>query len=186
MLVASAAMLLPVATFAAPITYTYSGVGSGSLGGAAFTDAAFLVSAQADTDNIAPWVNATVQNTHTSASILLDGIGSFAFSVPTHTWVANNCCGGFGVNLGLNLLTVNSPTITYGLATILGPTLFQDATTHGQFSSIATTGGLLTITSLKNNELTFAAAVPEPSTVALVLAGLCVGAVVKRRSARAS
>ena len=53
---AFAAFANPV--FSAPITYIYEGTGTGILGAQAFNNAAFTITAQADTANITPWVNA--------------------------------------------------------------------------------------------------------------------------------
>jgi hypothetical protein len=171
-------LLLPLAASASPITYTYSGTGSGALAGTAFMDTAFVITAQGDTDNIAPWANATWQNTHSTASIQIDGLGTFAFTVPTHTWIASNCCLGFGINLGSNLLTFFDAAIAdvgYALDTSFASTLDINATTQGQFNNIGTSGGALSITSLDDGASFSAStgtAVPEPGSLAVVLLGL--------------
>jgi PEP-CTERM motif len=177
-------LLLPFAASASPITYIYSGVGDGSFNGTAFDDASFTITATADTANIGVWSSADLQNTHSSATVTISGFaGTFSFSDPTHTWIAESCCMGFGQNLGKNLLTFFDPAIAsvgYGLATALGPVTDLTAGTQGQFVNEATSGGALTITSV--NEATFqAVAVPEPSTYALMALGLAGVAFAARR-----
>lgn len=186
----AAALLMPFAASAAPITYTYAGLGSGSLGNVAFQDTAFVITALGDTANVGPWpCCASLQNTHTSASIQIDGVGSFDFTVPTHTWIAQNCCMGFGLDFGANLLTLFDAAITgvgYGLDTSFAPTLDLGASTQNQFVNIGTTGGALTIASLTRGA-SFAASttgtpIPEPSALAVVLLALGLLAASRRGS----
>lgn len=177
LLLMAAWLLLPAAASASPITYTYSGFGTGALANSNFTNAGFVITAQADTDDIALWGNATVQNTHSSAQIQIDGLGTFAFTIATHTWMADFCCMGFGRDLSLNLLTLFAPAIVsvgYDLDAAFAPTLDPQASTQGQFNNVATTGGNLSINSV--SRVTFAATtgavVPEPNSLAVVLLGL--------------
>jgi hypothetical protein len=162
----------PMVALAAPITYLYSGTGTGSIGGQAFA-ASFVITAQADTSNVAPWLNATVQNTHSSASIAIDGLGTFDFLEATHTWSATDVSGGFGRNLGFNLLTLLvSEMGNYNLASAFGPLTDPAGTTQGQFTDVSTSGGLLTISALRNGVTFEARMAPEPATLALLGLGL--------------
>ena len=107
------AVAAPALASAVPITYLYRGFAEGSLGGVDFADASFEITAQADTDNIGPWpCCATLQITHSSASVGLSGFGTFSFTEPTHTWIAEGCCMGIGADLSFNYLTLFSPAIT--------------------------------------------------------------------------
>jgi len=184
-LVASVLVLGSGLASAAPIIYTYFGTASGSLANQSFTNASFLITAQADTTNVLPWVNATVQNTHSSVSIALAGFGTFAITEPSHTWVANNCCMGIGANLSSNWLTLGSGIGTYGLTTNFGP-FFDAAANTDQFVNVATSLGALTISPLANGA-TFqatlqAAVVPLPGALVMMLAGLAgIAAVTARR-----
>jgi len=176
-------VLLPMAAMASPITYIYSGSASGSLDSVDFSDAGFVITAQADTDHIGPWFDGTLQNTHLSATVALSGFGSFSFSDATHTWIAEDCCMGIGKDFSFNYLTLFTPDIVsvgYDLAMPVGPIYDPSASTQGQFVDIGTSGGALTFASV--SDVSFQAiAVPEPGTYALMAFGLAGVVAVRRR-----
>jgi hypothetical protein len=186
--VLAAALLMPLAASAVPITYIYSGTATGSLGANSFAGASFVITAQADTSAVGGWCCSNAQNTHASATISVGSLGTVSFSLPTHTWIAENCCMGFGENLGSNYVTLSSApallNVGYGLATNIGPIL-ATAETHGQFVNVATSGGALTISQL--GDVSFQAitsAVPEASASLLMALGLAgVGLAARRRKA---
>ena len=177
-----AVLALGVPAFGVPITYTYQGVGSGTLGTQSFTSAQFTFTAQADTNNIAPWVNAGggPQNTHLSATILITGLGVFGVTTPSHTWLAQGCCGGLGADLSANWVTIDEPALIgvgYGLDTNFGPVVDNSPSHVNQFTNVGTGGGTLRFSSIST--VTFTAstnAVPEPSTFAML--GISGGALV--------
>lgn len=153
---------------ATPITYLYSGSGTGSLGNVSFTNAEFLITAQADTSNITPWVNAGFgpQNTHLLTTIDIGGLGVHTINMPSHTWVVpDGSVGGLGENLYLNWVTLSESFLPgYGLDTAYGPVTDTTPWDVGQFNSVNTTGGLLSFTSIST--ITFEAIlVPEPSAM---------------------
>lgn len=184
LLVLATALLMPFAASASPITYLFSGEASGSLGGTAFSNQSFVIAAQADTANIGPWCCSNRQNTSLSANISIGSLGTVSFLGATHTWVADNCCMGFGANLGLNYLNLNNTggiIGTYNLATPFGPIHDPFASTQGQFTNVATSGGALSIFQVSNVHFQ-AVAVPEPGTYALMALGLgAVGFIARRR-----
>lgn len=186
--VLAAALLMPFAASAVPITYTYSGLASGNLAGTGFTDASFVITAQADTSTVLPWANATWQNTHASATVSLTGFGTVSFSLPTHTWIQANCCMGFGEDLGANLVTLDGTNgltnVGYALATNIGP-IVAAASTQGQFNAIATSGGALTFSQIGFDVIFQASVVPEASASALMALGLA-GIMLATRRRKAS
>jgi hypothetical protein len=161
---------------AAPITYFYSGSGTGSLGGAGFTNAEFVITAQAETSNITPWVNAGFgpQNTHLSATININGLGVHTINTPSHSWtVPDGSVGGLGENLYVNWVTLSGSFLPgYGLDTAYGPVTDTTPWDVGQFNTVNTTGGVLSFTSIST--VTFEAKlVPEQSAMlSAAIAGL--------------
>ncbi len=184
LLALATALLLPLAAVANPIDYIYTGTASGSFAGQGFRDASFVITGHADTANVGGWCCSNAQNTHSSADVSLSGFGTFSFSGATHTWIAENCCMGFGANLSANYLTLFSTpgllNVGYTLGTAIGPIAAGSASTQGQFVNIGTSGGALTFSNVNN--VTFEARmVPEPSTYALMALGLAGVAFISRR-----
>lgn len=165
-------LAFPLFAQASPITYVYDGFGTGILGGSPFTDAAFTITASADTDNITAWPYASggPQNTHLSTLIDIAGLGSFSITTPSHSWISalDTGRGGLGENLDGNWITLEEPAlIGYGLDTVLGPVLENSPLHVNQFNNVATTGGALDFSSISSVTFT---AIPEPAT--LILLGL--------------
>ena len=80
--------LASVATFAAPITFTYTASGSGSIGGIGFTDANYVITGTGDTDNritLIPDVFTQYSITHSTATIAIDGVETAFITQPTRT-----------------------------------------------------------------------------------------------------
>lgn len=76
-----------VAAAAAPITYIYTGTGSGSIGGTPFTDAAFTITGMADTDDLASCGGGCQEINHTATNVTIDGIGTFTITSPLRTFL---------------------------------------------------------------------------------------------------
>lgn len=184
LLLGLAAAFFAVSTWAAPIVYKYSGQASGTLGNQAFQNEAFLITAYGDTANVGPWCCSQRQNTSTSATITLGSLGTVTFLTPSHTWWADNCCTGFGANLGANWLTLAVPGI-YDLISDYAPYFDPTASTQNQFTNVSTSGGSLTIARLTNGAtfeaVTGGGQLPEPASLALVMAALTGGALARRR-----
>lgn len=189
------AMALGIATLAsaAPITYTHSGFGSGTLDGVGFGGAApvaFTITAQGDTDNrqsvlgggiflIAYFID------NDSASIEIEGLGTFAFTTPTRYFsnVENGIVGfsraGFG---GSDLF--NGPNGGgWDMTTSIGPLTGDGFLWWGP--NVFTDGGLLEFNRL-SSEATFEAVVgPVPEPASLLLMGAGIAMAVRRRVRRA-
>lgn len=173
---------------ATPITFTYTGIASGAVGSSSFTGQAFTIVAQADTANITSWslAGGGPQLTHDSASLTVNGLGTFDILSATHTWRnSNSDFGGFGLNLDVNLVNLFGAGLAgYGLDTSLGPITGAS----GGFQSVPfqTSGGSAYFDGGAAGGLGFTAvlaqAVPEPGSLALVAAALA-GLLVRRRPA---
>jgi len=78
------------------ITFTYEGIGSGTLGGSSFSDAAFTITGMGDTVNRSSFDFGTSKGfsiDDNSASIAISGLGTFNFVTPTRTFVNNTYYG---------------------------------------------------------------------------------------------
>ncbi len=175
------AMFLAVSTEAGLLTFTHEGNGSGTLNGAPFSASDFVITAVGDTANRESY-SAGWFIDHSSASILIDGLGDFDILTGTRTFVNNN-----------------SQMVGFSRAGIRGADLF-DGPTDAQFATwdmldstgpisgsvrltqwtndplIDTGGGILKFHNNSGNGMF--TAVPEPTT--LILLGLG-GLVVRKR-----
>jgi hypothetical protein len=159
-----------------PITYLYSGTGTGQLGSSTFSDTNFTITALADTNNITLWQlgGNGPQNTHLSTVIDITSLGSYSITTPSHTWISGATSGpgsgwgGLGENLSLNWINIHeNEFVGYGLNTPVGPLLYDSPGSVDQFHDVSTSGGLLKFTSISTVSFT-AIVAPEPSTLLLL------------------
>jgi PEP-CTERM motif-containing protein len=185
-----------VAAQAAPISYTISAVGSGSLGTNSFSDVSFTITSTADTSQIdinSPLFPDILVVTNESATIEISGLGTATFTSTLSDFANqyvgpqwNRTVGAVGVtdiSDGYDIIDVqNSAFDTYDLRSSIGPV---SGTTFGNAGyPVGTTAGTFQLNSLPTTA-TFQAtlqSVPEPATVLLVALGLGVLLIGRRRS----
>jgi hypothetical protein len=175
---------------AGPITYTFTTTGTGTLAGAAFTDAAITITSNADTSDVVSYLSGTevFDNFPTSTTLNIAGFAPATFTDPTF-WEDPNGSGdiifgivdtptGFAFCTGcqalLGFTALFSGLETYDLESSFGPvsspvdfeTMFFDT-----FQNISTSEGTLSLVA-SNDTFTAVTASPEPASVWLVGLGL--------------
>lgn len=174
------------ASHASPITFTYTGAGSGSIGNNAFSNTAFIITQTADTDDITNIVGCEgcLLLRAKKTRISLDGIGNFLFTWATTTFY-NNGMVGFS-RPGGDLYNAFSVGTEYRLDSAIGPAPFvTGAPGLLQWYSpvVDTDGGILRFHTLTTPG-TFQAStptVPVPAAAWLFGSGLIGLAATRRR-----
>jgi hypothetical protein len=174
---------------ATPITYSFWGTATGSLGGQSFTDAAFSLTSIADTNNVHHNYIPDVDYVYAShSSISIDGFGLADFTIPTIDLVNRNS-GLFiffdPVQDRLIMSVEHFDAYTYDLTNSIGPDSGPSLVNPTVF--FGTSLGLLNFTSFSDNNyqavLGQLTDVPEPKILMLFLMGLCMMTLVARRNA---
>jgi len=166
-----------VCSYADIITITHTGVGSGTIGSIAVTDAAFTITDVGDTASRQSYLDGYSID-DTSASIDISGVGTFDFTTGTRTFV-NNTFDEIGFSRagidGADLFDgpVNSAFGTWGMLTSIGPTDGTGSLLQWSLSPVDTTGGVLAFNDGSSDTVfTASVTVPEPSSLALLAVGL--------------
>ncbi len=174
-------LLVVIDAKAAPIIFTYTGTGSGTIGGASFSNAEFVLTATGDTANrLYDDTSHAFLIPHDSASILIGGVGMFDITTSTKTFV-NTFSDIVGFSMGgidgLDLYNspVNAVFGSWDMLASLGPVV--EATFRmfqwGSSRSLSTDAGLLNFDGDSNVAGSFEATViPEPTTLALLGVGV--------------
>ena len=172
------ACLLAVPAAAATITLSHAGsaLAGGSIGGVAFGPTDFVITAVGDTNNREDF-GFGYALAHRSASIAIDGVGSFDFVDPTRTFVNNDVQGvGFGSPVGdLFDGPLNTAFASYGLDTSIGPISGRGEIIQWGLLNITTSGGTLLLTSSPDVPASFeanVAPIPLPAGGLLLLTAL--------------
>ncbi len=174
--------IMPAGASAVVMTFTYTGNGSGTLGGVPFPASDFIITGMGDT--------ATRRSlgvgwgiTHSSASIQIAGLGQLGFISGTGTWLNTN---RGTVNLGRSPVggdlfdsVSHAPLSTWDMLGPIGPITGQASLMQWSSTPLMnTTGGILIFNNGSCTE-TFTA-IPEPATLAL----LCAAGVMATRRKR--
>ena len=149
------------------IDYTLSGIGTGSLGAAPFSDVPVTITSTADTTNITV-TSGVFFAPNIAATVSVSGLGSATFTIPTRNFDNSNVAGA-GIsapNQQRDILDiVSSAFASYDLSSSLGLVTGTPVINSG--TGFATTVGDFSLSSISS--VTFQAdTVPEPSTFALL------------------
>jgi hypothetical protein len=183
-LVAAIAALVIVtassAALAEPITIAQTGSGSGTLNGVSFTATNFTITSVGDTAD-RQTLNWGFAINNESASIFIDGLGTYNFVTPTRTTWSKYSGGavGFGCASGTDLF--DGPFGSSGLAnwdmlSSLGPVTGTASLMQWGLQSVETTGGTLYFdnASVPTTYHAVIGQVPEPSCLFLAgIAAIC-------------
>jgi len=181
------ALLAGGAANSAPITYTESATISGSLDGAAFSDALITITGTSDTTTV---FNDGLFRNDVTASFLISGTGSGNFTDVIQVFAnQGKIAAGFDdFTLGQSSIldTFNAAFGSYDLTTAIGPLVGSPFINSG--FAFGTSAGDLIITASSDSTFTAVvsnvANVPEPASLMLVSGGL-MGIVFGRRRRRA-
>jgi hypothetical protein len=175
----------PQSAQAAPITYTLTGTGTGSLGGTAFSNAAMTFTLVGDTSGLAFPFGPGVPSVPVTATGLVGGFSAFTFTSAISFFNNQNVSvAGFGLTGSSDIFDVSDPSLAawdaissfgpLGIVSVPGNLGQAFGTTAGNFilNGVGTQGTLQAVVA--------GGAAPEPATIALIaLGGL--GCVVARR-----
>jgi hypothetical protein len=161
---------------ATPITYTFTGTGSGDLAGNSFFDVFFKVAIPGDTANVETTTYGpdTPTITGLTGTIALTGVGTGTFSNPLYVFNnQTNEAVGFGDFINFDLIDLFVPgkgLATYDLRTSFGP-ITDPNPYFSQFTSVGLSIGTLSFSGVSNATFT-AEVVPLPGTLLLLGSGL--------------
>jgi hypothetical protein len=197
---AAATWLAAFVTCAAaePITFTFTGTGSGSLDGAAFSASAFTITGHSDTTARMETSEGSgvFWTDHLTADIDIAGLGDFAFVTPTRTFLnTGSSIVGFSRAGASGNDLYDGPSdpafATWDMLSAIGPISGTARILQWRGAPndipVLTSGGEL-IMNDGVSDATFQAtiaAVPEPETYAMFLAGIgFLGFIARRRRQR--
>jgi len=192
------ALLSVGSALAGPVTFTFVGTDSGSLGGTPFGSSTITITAVADTANLVsdPCCGASSAVLDNSTVVTISGLGAFTFTSQTEVWwITSLGAGGLGAYdgnpttvIGSNLVDVgDSSLVGWNENTSIGPVIDPTTGNFTQWTFVdeETNAGQLILNSggsLSSFQASVGAA-PEPASLLFVGAGL-IGAAALRRERR--
>jgi hypothetical protein len=165
------------AAFCTPVTYSFSGIASGTVGVTAFNNVTFNVTSFADT-SLVTLIGSTWQVQATSTTLNIAGFSPITFAGSTFWGVPQGSSdvifANSAISIPTGLLGITSvDLLTYDLRSSIGPLFsgldFESSVFHN-FTNIPTSQGLVTLTAAND---TFTASVaPEPASESFLGVGV--------------
>jgi PEP-CTERM motif len=174
---------------AVPLTYSFTGLASGTLEMTSFSDASFQILLNTDTQTGSQAYSGTVSIGGLGTVAFLGGPAyvffspSFANSTPVNRGQPGVGFGGFA-GQPFDIAGISGPAMAgYVLGTASAPRNGDGYLADGQFSNVNTSGGSLTVTAF-DQAVFQAVVVPEPSIYGMMALGLgAIGFIARRRKA---
>jgi hypothetical protein len=141
------------AVHAGPITYTFEATGTGDLDGVGFTDAAFTITAIAETMDIVSCEVGVFSVDSAAVDISISGFPTASILTPTRVFDNNNVSvlGFARANCVGDYLDIQDPAFAhYALYGDIGPIFVPNPFAVTQFRNVQTTGGILNFDSARN------------------------------------
>ncbi|HVZ08186.1 PEP-CTERM sorting domain-containing protein [Rhodopila sp.] len=177
---------------AVPITYTETGIGSGTLGATSFTNKTLTITLQGDTSNVTA-DGSGFQNTQITATLSIDGfapvelygisIETGAQYTETFNFEAIAIIGSGGGSLdGASIFLPGTAVQAYDLVSPIDVTFDGVVINSPSDGHFETSGGAFQLNNGGYVSVSFVSA-PEPTSLSLVIGG-CLGLIALRRGRR--